>query len=81
MLDMNRSIGLMSNVGAVSALANSRQNGTDDVVYAIDKLNKSLSNLPTGTTNNINGITYSHGTEISDAIGVLVRATVMEGRV
>ena len=81
MLDMNRSIGLMSNVGAVSALANSRQNGTDEVVYAINKLNKSLSNLPTGTTNNINGITYSHETEISDAIGVLVRATVMEGRV
>jgi hypothetical protein len=81
MLDMNRSIGLMSNVGAVSTLANSRQNGTDDVVYAINKLNKSLSNLPTGTTNNINGITYNHGTEISDAIGALVRATVMEGRV
>ena len=78
---INPSLGVLSNVGAISNMMNSRQNGNEDVVDAINKLNKALSNLPTGTVNNINGLTYQEGTEIADAINTLVRKTVMEGRV
>jgi hypothetical protein len=80
-LFLTPSIGVLSNVGAISTMMKSRQNGNEDVVDAINKLNKVLSNLPTGTVNNINGLTYQEGTEIAEAINVLVRKTVMEGRV
>ena len=78
---LNPSLGVLSNVGAINTMMNSRQNGNEDVVDAINKLNKALSNLPSGDNYNINGITYSNGNEISEAVGVLVRATMMEGRV
>ena len=81
MLDMNRTIGLMSNINSISALTNSRQNGNEEVVSALDKLNRTMSKLRSGDTYNVNGITYSNGNEISDAVNVLVRATMMEGRV
>lgn len=54
------------------------QNGNQDVVRAIDSLGKNLSNR--GDTYNIDGITYSNGTEIEDAVKVLVRAANMERR-
>ena len=81
MLDMNSAIGLMANVNSISGLASSRQNGNVEVVSALDKLNKTMSKLRSGDTYNVNGITYSSGNEISDAVNVLVRATTMEGRV
>ena len=54
------------------------QNGNKDIVNAIDSLGKNLSNR--GDTYNIDGITYSNGTEIEDAVKVLVRAANMERR-
>ena len=81
MFNTNPSIDLMANIRSIGAMADTRQNGNDDIIAALDKLNKTMRNLPTGTTNNINGITYSNGDEIDSAVNVLVRATMMQGRV
>ena len=76
------SIGVMSNVGAISTMMNQRnQNGVnDDIISAIDKLRGRLDNIG-NTYYTIDGITYSSGTEVADAITSLTRAIKMEGRV
>ena len=74
-------IGVQANVSAISSMMNSRgQNGVNtDVVSAIDKLRKDLSNVG-GNTYSINGINVSEGTDAADAIHTLVRVIKMEGR-
>ena len=78
------SIGVNSNLNAISVGMRSRnQNGANnDVVSAIDNLRRDLGNI-TGTTNNynVNGVTYDDGSNIAEAVGVLIRAAVLEGRV
>jgi hypothetical protein len=55
--------------------------GSDDIVSAIGRLEKSLAKAG-GTTNNIiNGVTYDDGSAIGEAVGVIARAILMEGRV
>ena len=73
-------LGVSANIGAITSSMSNRQNGNADVVSAINKLRKDLGNVG-GTTNIIDGITYSDGTEVSDAIGTLVRAARIERRV
>lgn len=82
MFGMQPSVGVMSNLGAISSMMNSRnQNGVNgDVVDAINKLNKRLGNIG-NTSYTINGITYDNGSEISEAISTLVRAAKIERRV
>lgn len=80
---------LFSNSPTVGAFANVRtvgsmmsrygQNGNSEVVSAIDKLRKDIGNVG-NTSYNINGITYSNGSEVSDAIETLVRAARVERR-
>ena len=74
------SIGLMTNLDAISyGRARAVQNGAnDDVVSAIEKLSGMMGTG--GDTYQINGITYSSGTEVADAIQTLVRAAIIEGR-
>ena len=81
LLGMGRTIGVSANVGAVSASMNSRiQNGGNgDVVSAINKLSKQLSNVG-GSTYNVNGVTYDDGTNVSNAVQSLIRAAKIEGR-
>jgi len=82
MLAMNPSVGAMANVTAISAMMSRRQNGPNgDVVSAINDLGKRIGNMP-GTVNNnyVNGVSYNDGSDVADAIGVLVRAVTMEGR-
>lgn len=76
------SIGVMSNLRAISNGMNSRnQNGTnEDVVSAIDKLSKKLGNVG-GNSYTINGITYDDGSNITEAVQALVRAAIKERRV
>ena len=78
------SIGVMSNLRAISSGMNTRsQNGSNgEVVSAINKLRKDLGNI-NGTTNNynVNGITYDDGSNITDAVRTLVRAAKVERRV
>jgi hypothetical protein len=78
---MRPSVGVLSNVGAISSMMNSRQNGTtDDVISAIDGLRKSLGNT-SGDQYNINGITYDDGSNVSEAVRSLVRAARIERRI
>ena len=80
MLDPQASIGVLSNVSAISSMMNNRQNGTnDDVISAIHDLGKQISKS-SGDTYSINGITYSGDSDVSDAIRTLVRAARIEGR-
>ena len=81
-LGAGSSIGLMANVKSIGSVMNGRsQNGANsDVVSAIDKLRGELGNVG-GTSYNINGITYDDGSNISDAVKVLVRAAKIGKRV
>ena len=81
-LGAGSSIGLMTNVKSIGSVMNRRsQNGANsDVVSAIDKLRGELGNVG-GTSYNINGITYDDGSNISDAVKVLVRAAKIGKRV
>ena len=73
------SLGLATNLDAISYGMRNRQNGNDDVISAIDKLGKSLGNSR-GDTYSINGITYDDGSNIKEAVETLVRAAKVERR-
>ena len=82
MLGVGSSIGVMSRVGAISSSMNRlNQNGVnDDVISAINKLRKDLSNVG-GNSYTINGLTYDDGSNVSDAIKAIVRAAKVERRI
>ena len=78
----NPSIGILSNIGTISSMVNNRQNGMNsDIIYAIDKLGKALSGIPSGDVITINGVTYDDGSNITGAVKDIVRAARMERRV
>lgn len=79
-LGMDHAIGLSGNLGAITTMMAQNQNGTSsDVVDAINRLGKKLNNLG-NTYNNIGGVTYDDTSGVSDAIEILTRAVVVEGR-
>lgn len=82
MLNQKRSINVLADVGTISSMMNSRQNGVnnDDVITAINKIGKKLDNA-SGNTYTINGVTYDDGSSISDAVKALIRAAKIERRV
>ena len=75
------SIGVLANVGSISSMMNRRsQNGSNaDVVSALDKLSKKMDNI-NNPSYNINGISVNEGSDVADAIKVLVRAVTIDGR-
>ena len=75
-------VGVASNVSAINTMMNQRnQNEPNaDVISALDKLRGDLGNIG-GTSYNINGITYDDGSNIANAIKVIARAAVQEGRI
>ena len=81
MLGLTPSVGVLANVGAVSSMMSQRNQvaSNDDVVYAINKLHKALSNVG-NTTNIIEGVTYDNGSSISETVAALIHAIKMEGR-
>lgn len=80
MLAMDPTISAFSNVSSISAMMNRNQNGAnDDVVSAIKDLGKTIGKA-SGDTYQINGITYDSGSEVSEAIQTLIRASIIEGR-
>ena len=79
MFGMNPSMGVLANVGSISSMMNDRQNGDSDVVSAIDKLRKDLKNVG-NTSYNINGISYTEGDDVADAMKSIVRAAKIERR-
>lgn len=79
-LGMDHAIGLSGNLGAITTMMAQNQNGnSSDVVDAINRLGKKLNNLG-NTYNNIGGVTYDDTSGVSDAIEILTRAVVVEGR-
>lgn len=60
-------------------MSNRGQNGNSDVVAAINRLGKKLSNMG-NTYNSIDGVTYDESSSVSNAIQTLTRAVVVEGR-
>lgn len=81
MFNKDLSFGTSAHINAISSMMNERsQNGlNDDVVSAIDKLSKNLSNVG-NTSYTINGLTYDDGSNVSEAIKTLLRAARIEGR-
>lgn len=75
-------VGMNTNARAVNtAMSNRNQNGVnDDIVSAISKLSKQLDKVG-NTTYNLNGITYDDGSNISEAVGSIVRAARIGRRV
>ena len=82
MLGLQPSVGVLAHVGAVNSMMNQRNQtaSNDDVVYAINKLQKALGNVGGVTNNYLNGITYDDGSNIAEAIKIITRAAIMEGR-
>lgn len=75
----NFSIGANANLKAVNVMMSNRgQNGNSDVVTAINKLGKKLTNM--GNTYNIGGVTYDESSDVGMAIQTLTRAVLVEGR-
>ena len=75
------SVEVLANVGSVSSMMKQQsQNGTNsDVVSAINKLRKDLSNMDHATYN-VNGVSYDDGSNISEAVKSIVRAARIERR-
>lgn len=75
------SVGVLANVGSISASMNGNRNASnDDVVSAINSLSEKLGNVG-GTTYAINGVTYDDGSNISNAVKDIVRAARVERRI
>lgn len=81
MFGINPSVGVLSNIKTIGTMMNRRnQNGTnDDVVSAIKDLDRTMRDK-TGDTYAIGDISYSEGSEVSDAIRALTGAIIRERR-
>jgi tape measure domain-containing protein len=81
MLGLQPSVGVLAHVGAVSSMMSQRNQtaSNDDVVYAINKLQKALGNVG-NTYNSIGNVTYDDGSNIAEAIKVLTGAIIRDGR-
>ncbi len=82
LLGFSPAVAVGENIGAISMMmSQNNQNGAnDDIVSAIDRLEKSLGQRG-GDTYTINGITYDDGSNITSAVKSLIRAARMERRV
>lgn len=82
MLNAGSSVRVLNNVGAINGMMNLRSQsvGNSDIVSAINKLRGDLGKVG-NTYNSINGITYDDGSNVSEAVRVLVRAAKVERRV
>ena len=82
MIGDGRMVSLRSEVSSVNSMFDqNRQNGhNDEVVSAINKLNKSLNNLERPSYI-VNGVTYDDGSNVSSAVESLVRAARIERRI
>lgn len=80
MFGVNPSVGALANIGRVGLMMNGYgQNGSLDVVSAINKLGKSLANGG-GNTYIVDGVTYDDGSNVTNAVKDIIRYTRIEGR-
>ena len=82
MMTKTAPMNVLANVGSINRAMSSRnQNGGfDDVVYAVDRLRRGISEL-SRPTYNVGGITYDDGSNVASAVEQLVRATRLERRI
>lgn len=82
MLDVNPSVGVLSNIGAINSMMRTGQNGStnDDIISAINKLGNTISGM-SGNTYNVNGVTYDDGSNIANAVQTIARAAIRERRI
>lgn len=83
MLSFDNSLNIMSDLRSINSTMNaSRQNGTSnrDIVSELQKLGKILQSIPNGNTY-IDGISYSNGSDVANAVNDLIRAVTVGGRV
>ena len=75
-------VGVLANVGRISSFMNEngQNGGNSEVVSALNNLRKDVKKI-NGATYNINGVEYSDGSDVSDAIQTIVRAARIERRV
>lgn len=78
---LSPSLSLLADVQGINSSMNRRaQNGSnDDIVSAIDGLNRRIKDLPHNTYV-VDGVTYDDGSNISEAVKSLVRASRIERR-
>ena len=77
----NRSIALMTNVGAINTgMSHRGQNGNfNDVVKSVDKLGAKLDNVG-NTTYVVEGVTYDDGSNVASAVETLIHAAKVDRR-
>ena len=75
-------IGLHPSVNSISSLMNQRiQNGKNsDIISEISKLRRDINNMERDSYT-VNGVTYDDGSNVSEAVKALIRATRVERRV
>lgn len=80
MLNLNPSVGVLSNLNTIGSGMNKNQNGAtnDDIISAIKSLGSKISS--SGDTYSINGITIDDSGNVSEAVKTLVRAARLERR-
>ena len=82
MLSSGAPIHLFSDVGEIRSTLDDRKKAAslEDVVSALGLVERSASNIRGGDTYNVNGVTYDDGSNISDAVRVLIHAATVERR-
>lgn len=80
LLNTNPSLALAGNLTAINSNLLSRTDPNADVIDAIDSLKSTIASTPR-TVNNINGVTYDDGSNITSAIETIVHAARVERRV
>lgn len=81
LLNNDVEIGASATVRTIGSMMNNRQNGNNEIVSAISKLRRDLGNVPKGNTYVVNGVTYDDGSNVSNAVGELIRAARIERRI
>jgi len=73
---------LFGDVGEIKSTLDERKRAAslEDVVSALGLVERSASNIRGGDTYNVNGVTYDDGSNISDAVRVLIHAATVERR-
>ena len=81
MLGAGVPVSLLNNVGRINTLMTQRnQNGTiASVVSEIDKLNKNIEGMEHATYN-INGVSFTEGSDVEEAFRTILRAAKIERR-
>ena len=80
MLSMSPSVGVLGRVNTINSSMNKNQNGQNsEILTTMDKILNKLDNA-SGDTININGITYDDGSQLQEAIELIIRAANIERR-